>query len=241
MTNMWWLYLWAVYTALATFASWVIVRSMTSAGLTPFPLTLEGVLVCSLMNKHGLRHASLMMSLDEGAAPNAYATKRQVTVTPRLVERLKTDELLAVVAHEIGHLKMHHMWKRASFTALVDFGGFAAMGAFVNHLSWPVIAGALWMVVLTGLLYVAAIVLWVTLGSTLTAWFARQTEFAADLWCLEVAGVKPRVLVDALWVIQPSGCSQFTDLWLPHPTLRARVQRINDWDLVNSEIQSTGL
>lgn len=47
-------------------------------------------------------------SLDDDLHGNASVNHNQIMLGKSLLEKLSDDEILGVLCHEIGHLKMHH-------------------------------------------------------------------------------------------------------------------------------------
>jgi len=86
------------------------------------------------------------MYVDMDPLPNAYTygTKRPfIVVTSGLVEMLNDAELLAVVGHEVGHIKCNHVLYKfmvnnlASFVRVVGLPGLAVgMGAQIKLYQW---------------------------------------------------------------------------------------------------------
>ncbi|MGB7062661.1 MAG: M48 family metallopeptidase [Candidatus Zixiibacteriota bacterium] len=58
-------------------------------------------------------------------------TKR-IVLGDNLVDRFTTDEIEVVIAHEMGHNLMHHIWQGIFFSAIM-----AAIGFLIIHLSGP--------------------------------------------------------------------------------------------------------
>jgi len=129
--------------------------------------------------------------------PNAFATGRSpknavVAVTDSIMRTLNREELEAVLAHEISHVKNRDM-------LTLTMASFISMLAFLIMRNWIFISlfndrdnnmGALILV------YVVSIVVW--LVSTLLARaLSRYREFAADRGSAVLTG-NPRALISAL-------------------------------------------
>jgi len=50
-----------------------------------------------------------------------------------LLERLNPDEIEAVLAHELGHFRHHHVIKRIALMFFVSFIGLALLGWLMNQ------------------------------------------------------------------------------------------------------------
>ena len=69
----------------------------------PQPIPTE---VSKLANKMGVKIKDFRIA--DGML-NAYTTGRKVVIGSRLIEKLEKDELLAIIAHELAHIKENHL------------------------------------------------------------------------------------------------------------------------------------
>jgi len=129
--------------------------------------------------------------------PNAFATGRSpknavVAVTDSIMRTLNREELEAVLAHEISHVKNRDM-------LTLTMASFISMLAFLIMRNWIFISlfnnrdnnmGALILV------YVVSIVVWLV-STLLTRALSRYREFAADRGSA-ILTENPRALVSAL-------------------------------------------
>jgi heat shock protein HtpX len=131
--------------------------------------------------------------------PNAFATGRSprhavVAVTDSIMRLLTPEELEAVIAHEISHVKNRDM-------LTLTMASFISMLAFLIMRNWIFIGlfgsrdsdsnmGALILV------YVISIIVWVV-STLLTRALSRYREFAADRGSAYLTG-NPRALISAL-------------------------------------------
>jgi Zn-dependent protease with chaperone function len=122
--------------------------------LATIPLIFLGVLATPLIidplfnDYYPLRDASLRQALlDEASRAgiersrvfevdrskqtktlNAYVTgiglSTRVVLYDTLLQKLDREQILAVMAHEIGHYVLHHVWKGTAFSLLITFAGF---------------------------------------------------------------------------------------------------------------------
>lgn len=129
---------------------------------------------------------------------------RYLLITPALLEILDIDELIGVVAHEIGHIRKKHL-----FFYLFFFAGYILLAVLlgqwisVQTLSHPAILDWLhsWKAYsedLYSLLQILPIALGLILYFRfLFGYFMRNFERQADLFALEVLG-SPRPLIQSL-------------------------------------------
>jgi len=157
---------------------------------------------------------------------------RSVFVTDYLLEHLCPDEIEAVLAHELGHLKHRHLLKQVAWIVL-GFGGQLALirlslflfGFLTGIPSW--LYWALFMGVNLGV-----ILLLVQFG---LMGFWRQMEFEADAYAVELTQ-QPGVFLQALRkLIQlndaPEDLDKFNEMLSTHPNFKARADAIEKLNL----------
>ena len=188
--------------------------------------------------------------------PNAFATGRSprnavVAVTDSIMRILTPEELEAVLAHEMAHVKNRDMLTltMASFISMLAFlimrnwffmglfGGGGGSGRDNN-------AGALIVI------YIVSILVWVV-STLLTRALSRYREFAADRGSADLTG-NPRALISALkkisgrmdyvpaekkreveganafFIIPALSGNTLMELFSTHPPLEKRVAALED-------------
>jgi heat shock protein HtpX len=185
--------------------------------------------------------------------PNAFATGRSpshavVAVTDSIMRMLTPQELEAVLAHEMSHVKNRDM-------LTLTMASFLSMLAFLIMRNW------LFMSIFGGnrdnnnmgaliLVYVVSIVVWIV-STLLTRALSRYREFAADRGSAELTD-NPRALISALTKIsgrmdyipaekkrEVEGANAFfiipalsgntlMELFSTHPSLEKRVAALED-------------
>lgn len=63
-----------------------------------------------------------------------FGRNKRIVLYDTLIEQLATPELLAVLAHEIGHEKLHHVIKSLVLSVLASLAGFYILGICVDYL-----------------------------------------------------------------------------------------------------------
>ena len=139
----WWLYLWAVWSVFN-----LLVLAIYPTFIAPLfnkftPLTDEALKarIEALLAKCGFKSQGLFV-MDGSARSshgNAYFTgfgkSKRVVFFDTLLERLNTDEIEAVLAHELGHFKHKHVIKRIVMMFSISFLGLALLG-FLKDQNW---------------------------------------------------------------------------------------------------------
>lgn len=143
---------------------------------------------------------------------SGFGKNKKIVLFDTLIEELTTQEIVAVLAHEIGHFKLKHIVIGTVLGVLQSGLMLFLLGWFVNH---PAISQALGVSEPTfhigllgfGLLYTPLSAV-IGLGMTL---LSRQHEFQADAFAAKYA--EPHFLQSALKKISASALSNPT----PHP------------------------
>ncbi len=193
---------------------------------TPLP---EGALrerLMSLAQRTGFaaRTILVMDGSKRSAHSNAFFAGlgrfRRIVLFDTLVEQLESEELEAVLAHEIGHYKLGHIPKSIAVSAVATLGGFAV-------LAW--LAGSPWFVESFGFHYVEgqlapALLLFGMTAGLVAFWFSpllaqrsRKHEYEADAFSRRAMGGDPMPLVGALRKLHTKNLSNLT----PHPLYSA--------------------
>jgi len=138
---------------------------------------------------------------------------RRIVFYDTLIEKLTSDELVAILAHEMGHFKKKHILKMMAAAFLQtgvmfyilslfieNIGLFAAFG--MEHLSIYAI------LVFFGFLYTPISLLLAILGNI----FSRKYEYQADTYAVETTGLG-REMIDGLKKLCLVNLANLT----PHP------------------------
>jgi len=138
---------------------------------------------------------------------------KKIVFFDTLMEKLNNDQIIAVLAHEMGHFKLKHIHRMIFFsvtqTALMLF----LLGQFLNY---PEISKEVGMdipSVYSGLLFFG--LLFSPVSACLSLFsniFSRQHEFAADHYAAESTG-DSRALITGLKELSKANLSNLT----PHP------------------------
>jgi len=202
--------------------------------LTPLPDGELKARLLALADRIGF-HASTIEVIDgskRSGHSNAYFTGfgrfRRIVLYDTLIAQLGTDELEAVLAHEVGHYKCGHIPKMLALAAVLMFGGFAVI-AWLAHSAWFNLAFGLPAGELA-----PAFLLFLLLSGLVTFWFSplgnrmsRKHEYEADAFAkTAVGGIRP--MIEALRKLSKENLSNltphpwFSGFYYSHPTLVER-------------------
>ena len=235
----WWLYAWVLWVAysllmMLIYPAWILPL------FNKFTPVEEGELrrrIASLLERTGFKSSGLFMmdGSKRSSHGNAFftgfgATKR-IVLFDTLVSRLQPQEVEAVLAHELGHYKLHHIAKGMALTFGVSFAVLFLLGQLIGRnwfyqglgVSTPgdAAALALFFLVLPEFLFFV---------SPLTSLYSRKREFEADAYASRHASAGE--LVAALVKLYKDNAATLTPdplhsaFYDSHPPAAARIARL---------------
>ena len=235
----WWLYLWAVWSVFN-----LLMLAIYPTFIAPLfnkfsPLTNESLKtrIEALLAKCGFKSQGLfvMNGSIRSSHGNAYFTgfgsSKRVVFFDTLLERLNTDEIEAVLAHELGHFKHRHVIKRIALMFLVSFIGLALLG-WLKRQAWfysglGVTEASDYMALLLFLL-ISPVFLF--LLHPLMASYSRKNEFEADEYAAKNADAQH--LTEALVKLYRDNASTLTPdplhsaFYDSHPPASIRIAKL---------------
>lgn len=235
----WWLYLWLVWSGFNLLMLAVYPTFIAPLFNKFVPLADEALKtrIEALLQKCGFKSQGLFV-MDGSARSshgNAYFTgfgsSKRVVFFDTLLSRLNGDEIEAVLAHELGHFRHHHVMKRIALLFAVSFAGLALLG-------WLV--GQPWFFTGLGvetpsnhmalLLFLLVSPVFMFLLRPLMSGYARKNEFEADAYAAAHANAKD--LVAALVKLYRDNASTLTPdplhsaFYDSHPPASIRIARL---------------
>ncbi|MDP3289926.1 M48 family metallopeptidase [Methyloversatilis sp.] len=139
----WWVYAWAFWLAFSL-AAMLLYPTLIAPLFNKFEPMPDGELrsrIEGLLERCGFRADGLfvMDGSRRSAHGNAYFTGfgkgKRIVFFDTLLNRLGGDEIEAVLAHELGHYKHHHIWKRVALIGGGSLAFFALLGWLIDQ-SW---------------------------------------------------------------------------------------------------------
>lgn len=146
---------------------------------------------------------------------------RRIFLSDALIDTLSQDELAAIYAHELGHLKLGHLWLNLALTLLNLALLFGVVAAVVRV--FPTALNPMMMGLLGGGMGMAT--------SIPSFALMRRNELAADLYSARLTR-KPEALIQALQRLESPllpanrGEASVGSLWSTHPSLSTRIQAL---------------
>jgi len=241
---LWWVWawaLWAVFNLLILLIFPTVIAPLFNK-FTPLDNPELSARIEALARRCGfaLNGLFVMDGSKRSAHGNAYFTgfgkSRRIVFFDTLLARLGTDEIEAVLAHELGHFKRRHIIKRIvlSFAAALAF--FALLGWLAQQVWFytglgvvPQLAGRNDAMAL--LLFFLAIPVFMFPFTPLASWYSRRHEFEADRYAAEQSA--PERLVSALVKLYDDNAATLTPdpihsaFYDSHPPAAVRIRHLN--------------
>ncbi|WP_070988188.1 M48 family metallopeptidase [Halofilum ochraceum] len=235
----WWIHAWAVWLGfnLLMVWAWPAFIAPLFNRFTPLEDTGLRTRIEALLTRCGF--ASNGVYVIDGSRRsghgNAYFSglgrNKRIVFFDTLLEQLDADEVEAVLAHELGHFRHHHIAKNIALMALASLGGLALL-AWLMEQQWfytalgvptPSIHAAL-------ALFMLVLPVFTFFLQPLFAWLSRRHEFEADAFA--AAQCRADHLVSALINLYRENANTLTPdpLWSAfhdsHPPAAERIAHL---------------
>jgi len=239
MGEYWWLYVWIVWVLYS-----VLMMMAYPALILPLfnkftPIT-EGELarrVAAVLSRCGFKSSGLYMmdgskrSSHGNAFFTGFGAAKRIVLFDTLVSRLQPPEVEAVLAHELGHYRLHHIAKAMALSAGISLAVLWALGQLIGELwfyqglgvATPTDAAALalCLMVLPEFLFFV---------QPLTSRYSRRREFEADAYAVSHADAAD--LMKALVKLYQDNAATLTPdplhsaFYDSHPPAATRIARL---------------
>ena len=238
--NLWWLWVWglfAVITLLLMYLSPVLIEPLFFK-FQPLQDQALAERVKAVMKQAGLQ-VERVQQVDASRRSkhsNAYFTGigrvKRIVLFDTLLEQMSDDEILGVLAHEAGHWKLGHIWKRLLSMELVSL---LVCWLFWLVLSWEGLSGWFGLVELSFLGKVMLVGFLASLVSfpltPISSLRSRRHEWQADQFACNLTG-EPESLASALVKLCKENLSNlhphpfYAWFYYSHPPVVERIARL---------------
>jgi STE24 endopeptidase len=237
----WWLWVWLIWLAWTVVLTWAAPKFIAPLFNRFSPLTDESLKkrVETLLERCGFAARGGVFVMDgslRSAHGNAYFTglgrNKRIVFFDTLLSRIEAPEIEAVLAHELGHFRLHHVRQRLVASVLLTFGGLALLAwlarqpGFYGALGVPVPSAAMAL-----LLFIVAIPAFTFFLTPVMSWWSRRHEREADDFAAEhadaakLAAALVKLFRDNAATLTPDHLhSAFFD---SHPPALERIGRLN--------------
>lgn len=175
---------------------------------------------------------------------NAYFTgfgkSKRVVFFDTLLKDLRTPEILAILAHELGHLKLKHIPKSLITSLFLSFLGFWLMGVLANQ-TW-FYSGHFIRIYSPGillLLFTQAIPLYTFWMTPISSWVSRKREFEADAYA--AGEIEAKYLISGLLNLYQQNASPviadkyYSGFYHSHPPALERIKHLRSLEIKTSK------
>ena len=237
--SLWWLYVWGVWMAFSLIMMWAYPRFIAPL-FNKFEPLEDGELkqrITSLLDKCGFSSNGIfiMDGSKRSGHGNAYFTgfgaNKRIVFFDTLINSLDVDETEAVLAHELGHFKKHHIKKGVALMAAMSLTGLAILGWLLNEAEFYSGLGVSSPSTYMGLLlFMLVIPLFTFFISPMFSAFSRKHEFEADDYAKQQSNANH--LVSALVKMYEENASTLTPdpvhsaFYDSHPPAPVRIARL---------------
>ncbi len=236
----WWLWVWAFLLLFGVFMMYISPYVIEPLFFKLEPVNAEGLedKIRTLMERAGLR-VSRVFQVDASRRSkhsNAYFTGigrvKRIVLFDTLIEQMSQDEILAVLAHEVGHWKKRHVLK-----SIIVAEAMAFVGLFLAYhlVSWQGLPGLL---NLFSASFYARIAVVGFIGSLVMfpltpvfSFLSRRNEREADRFACSLTG-RPDALASALVKLSRENLSNlhphplYAKFYYSHPPVVERIREL---------------
>jgi STE24 endopeptidase len=237
--SLWWLYAWVVWVAFTVLITWAYPTLIAPLFNKFTPLSDEALKqrTEALLERCGFssRGVFVMDGSRRSVHGNAYFTgvgrNKRIVFFDTLLERLQIAEVEAVLAHELGHFRLHHVRSRLLLSLAFGLVGLAVLGVLAQ---WPDFYRSLGVTTASShaalLLFVFVLPAFTYFTTPLAAWWSRKHEFEADEFAAKFADA--RELAEALVKLYRDNATTLTPdslhsaFYDSHPPALVRISRL---------------
>ena len=241
MGEYWWLYVWLAWMAfnLLVLLLYPTLIAPLFNRFTPLADPALAGRIGALLARCGFRASGLfvMDGSKRSSHGNAYFTgfgaARRIVFFDTLLARLAPEEIEAVLAHELGHFKRRHVWKRVAWLFALSLAMLWGLGQLASHawfytglgVNMPSTAAAL-------LLFVLVVPVFTFPLQPLASLYSRRHEFEADAYAAAHASAAD--LVRALVRLYQDNAATLTPdplysaFYDSHPPATTRIARLQE-------------
>lgn len=238
MPHLWWLVGWTA--SIAVMIAMIVIYPSVIAPMfnkfTPMPDGSMKTRIEALLSKCGFESNGLyvMDASKRSTHGNAYFSgfgkAKRIVFFDTLLERHTPEEILSILAHELGHYKFGHVKQRMAQSAALALVAFAvlrwafAAGGLASQFGLPDDPGPVLLIVLMAMGPVLHLL------SPLTSWLSRRAEFQADAFAKSMVGAE--AMISALTRLSRDNLATLTPdrlyalFYYSHPPVPVRVAQL---------------
>jgi STE24 endopeptidase len=236
----WWLYVWALFVGVSVLLTFLTPYVIEPLFFNMKPLHVPGLEeeVRALAERAGV-HVSRVLEVDasrRSSHSNAYFTGmgavKRVVLFDTLFGHMSHGEILAILAHELGHWRKHHVLFRTLWSYAVALGALYLAFRLAPAAGLPALIGA-HDASLPARLFILGVVASVVIFplTPLSSYWSRRHEWQADAYATELQR-RPEDLASALQKLASENLSNlhphpmYAAFYYSHPPMPERIRRL---------------
>ena len=239
MGGLWWIWVWLAWTGFNLLVLLIYPTFIAPLFNKFSPLADQALVerIESLLARCGFRSSGLyvMDGSKRSSHGNAYFTgfgaAKRIVFFDTLLSRLAPGEVEAVLAHELGHFKRHHVWKRVGVLFAASFALLWVLGQLIGEPWFYAGLNVTTQSTATALLlFVLATPVFTFFLQPLTSLHSRKHEFEADAYAASHSNAAE--LVQALVKLYQDNAATLTPdplhsaFYDSHPPAATRIARL---------------
>lgn len=235
----WWAWAWLVWLAATVSLTWAAPRFIAPL-FNRFTAIADAALerrVEALLRRCGFAAGGGVFVMDgsrRSAHGNAYFTgigrNKRIVFFDTLLARIEPEEIEAVLAHELGHFRLHHVRQRLILSMLAGLGGLALLGLLSGEPFFYAAFGVPQSAAMALLVFALAVPVFTYFATPFESWWSRRHELAADEFAAEVSDAQS--LTTALVKLYRDNATTLTPdrihsaFYDSHPPAAVRITRL---------------
>lgn len=236
----WWLWVWALFVGVSVLLTFVSPYVIEPLFFHMKPLHVPGLEqeVRALSERAGV-HVSRVLEVDasrRSSHSNAYFTGigavKRVVLFDTLFGHMSHGEILAILAHELGHWRKHHVLVRTLWSYAVALGALYLAFRFAPAPGLPALVGLGAATLPARLVILGVIASLVTFPLTpLASAWSRRHEWQADAFAVELQH-RPEDLASALRKLASENLASlhphplYAAFYYSHPPMVERIRKL---------------
>lgn len=185
------------------------------------------------MDVKGVYQFNLSKTTKKGnAAFTGLGKSRRVILGDTLLENMTHNEILGVLAHELGHFKLKHIWKSIALGIVTTYVGLYLVSVIYN-LAYPVLGFSRHDQIAALPLIALILTLYEFITSPILNIYSRANEKSADDFAVKLIG-NPEPFISGLNKLSEQNLSDRNPnpivefLFYSHPSIEKRVNRLKN-------------
>jgi STE24 endopeptidase len=247
-SNYWWLLLWGFFFGFSLLMQ-IIYPTFIAPLFNKFKPLEKAELkveIEKLLNNSSLKSKGVyeMDATKRSTHSNAYFTgigkAKRIVLFDSLLKKHTDQEILAILAHEIGHYKFKHVIQNLILSLITSLAGLYIAYFLINNTKLYEAFGFANFTDINKLKFVGLFLLSIIIGpiffflSPLSAYISRKHEFQADKFSFKMMNNNPQALIDALKKLSIENLSNlyphdlYAWFYYSHPPLFKRIKTLQN-------------